>query len=90
MTKVNKSSKCTERQNLMAVSQHWCKPKVDTNKHEDLNLVFANYGEEDKIYPLTKIEITKAQKKDQELKIYYKNMQKHQKRICVFNLLKTQ
>jgi hypothetical protein len=33
------------------------------NKQEDLNLVFANHGEEDKIYPLTTIEIAKAQKK---------------------------
>ncbi len=33
--------------------KHWCKLKVDTNKHEYLNLVFANHGEKDKIYPLT-------------------------------------
>jgi hypothetical protein len=40
----------------MAVSKHWCKLKVDTNKHEDLNLVFPNHGKEEKIYPLrTKI-----------------------------------
>jgi hypothetical protein len=37
----------------MAVSKHGCKVKVDTNKHEDLDLVFANHIEEDKIYPLT-------------------------------------
>jgi hypothetical protein len=47
----------------MTVSKYWCTLKVDTNKHEDLNLVFANHGEEDKIYPLTTIEIAKAQKK---------------------------
>jgi hypothetical protein len=55
----------------MAVSKHRCKPKVDTIKHEDLNLVFANHGEEDKIYPLTTIEIAKAHKKDQAQKISY-------------------
>ncbi len=30
----------------------WCKLKVDTNKHEDLNLKFANLGKEDEICPL--------------------------------------
>jgi hypothetical protein len=29
----------------MAVSKHWCKLEVDTNNHEDLNLVFANHGD---------------------------------------------
>jgi hypothetical protein len=43
---------------------------VDTNKHEDVNLVFTNHGKEDGIYPprtkntLLK-EIAKAQNKDQ-------------------------
>jgi hypothetical protein len=55
----------------MAVSKHWCKQKLDdTNKHEDLNLMFAIHGEEDKIYPLSTIKIAKAQKKDQESMIY--------------------
>ncbi len=44
----------------------------NTNKHENLNLVFTNPGEDDKIYPLTTIEIAEAQQKDQELKVYYK------------------
>jgi hypothetical protein len=36
--------------------------KLDnTTKHEDLNLVFANHGEEDEIYPLTTIEIAEMQ-----------------------------
>jgi hypothetical protein len=48
----------------MAVSKHWYKLGVDTNKHEHLNIMFANHGEEDEIYPLTTIEIAKAQKKD--------------------------
>jgi hypothetical protein len=52
MTKV-KSSKCSQRQNWIAVSKHWCNLEIDTNKHEDLNLVFANHGEEDEIYPFT-------------------------------------
>jgi hypothetical protein len=60
MTKV-KSSKRSQRQNWMAVSKHWCKLEVDTNKHKDLNLVFANHGQEDEIYPLTIIEIAKTQ-----------------------------
>ena len=50
----------------MPISKHWCKLKVDTNKHEDLNLMFANHGEEDETNPLPKIEIAEAQKKDLE------------------------
>jgi hypothetical protein len=30
----------------------WCKLKVDTNKHEDFNLMFTNHGKEDEIYHL--------------------------------------
>jgi hypothetical protein len=33
--------------------KHLCKLEIDTNKHEDLNLVFANHGEEEEKYPLT-------------------------------------
>jgi hypothetical protein len=55
-----KSAKCSQRQNWRAVSKHWCKLEVDTNKHEDLNLVFANHGEEDEIYHLTTIEVAEA------------------------------
>jgi hypothetical protein len=53
MTKVNKNLKCSQRQHWMAVSKQWWKLKVDTNKHEDLNLVFANHGKDVEIYPLT-------------------------------------
>ncbi len=67
MTKVYKSSKCSQRQNWMAVSKHWCQLEIDTYKHEDLNCMFANNGEEDKIYPLTIIKIAKAHTKNQEL-----------------------
>ncbi len=42
-----------------------------TNKHDDWNLVFAHHEEEDKVYPLTLIEIADAQHKDQELKVYF-------------------
>jgi hypothetical protein len=37
-----------------------------------MNRVFANHGMEEDIYPLTKIEIAKAQKKDRTLKINHK------------------
>jgi hypothetical protein len=63
MTKVIKYLKI-KRQNLMAVSKHWCELELDTNNYEDLNLVFANQEEEDEIYPLTTIEIAEVQKKD--------------------------
>jgi hypothetical protein len=49
MTKVNKSSIRSQRQIWMAVSKHWCKLEVDTNKHEDFKVVFANHLEEDEI-----------------------------------------
>jgi hypothetical protein len=68
-------------------SKHWCNLGIDTNKPKDLNFTLANHGEEDGIYPLTTIEIAKAQKKDHL--IYSKKMQKHQNWIGVFILLKT-
>ena len=49
--------------------------------------MFARHEKEDEIYPLTIIEIAEAQRKDQELKVYYKkNAQMPQKDIC-FHLL---
>jgi hypothetical protein len=63
----------------LAVSKHWCNVETDdTTKHEDWNLMFANHGEEVKIYPLTIIEIAKAQNIDQNLKTISK-MLRHQK-----------
>jgi hypothetical protein len=59
----------------------------NTKKLEDLNLIFANYREEDEMYPLTTIEITKAQKKDQELKIYYKQTAKTQEKDMSYQLI---
>ena len=35
----------------MAVSNIMVQTNVDTNKHEDFNLVFTNHGKEDGIYP---------------------------------------
>jgi hypothetical protein len=72
---------------LVTVLKQWCTLLVNTNQHEDLNLIFTNHRKEDVIYCLTTIEIVKAQKKDHQ--IYYKKMQKHQNLIGVFNLLKT-
>jgi hypothetical protein len=44
--------------------------------------VFAHLEEEDKVYPLTLIEIADAQCKDQELKVYFKkNVKMPQKDI---------
>jgi hypothetical protein len=68
----------------MTVSKHGCNLEIDSNKHEDLNFVFANHGEEDEIDPLTAIEIAEAQHKDQELKVYYKkNAIMPKKDICL-------
>jgi hypothetical protein len=67
-----RNSKRSQRQSWMTVSKHWCNLKIGNNKHGDLNFAFANHGEEDEIYPLTTIEIAEAQRKDQELKVYYK------------------
>ncbi len=60
-----------------------CELELDnTTKHEDLNLVFANHGEEDEIYPLTIIEIAEAQIRD--WRSTARKMLKNQKRdICL-------
>ncbi len=50
---------------------------------KDLNFAFANHKEEDKIYPLTTIEIAEAQHKDQELKAYFKKNRMQKKDICL-------
>ncbi len=65
-----KNSKRSQRQNWMPVSKHWCNLDINTDKHEDLNLVFANHGEEEEIYLLSTIEqIAEAQQIDQEIKV---------------------
>ncbi len=43
-----------------------------TNKHDDRNLVFAHHKEEEEVCPLTLTEIADAQRKDRELKAYFK------------------
>jgi hypothetical protein len=78
----------------MTVSKNWCKLDIDsdnldsyTDKHDDWNLVFAHFEEEDKIFPPTLTEIADAQHRDQELKVYYKkNMKMPQKDLC-FHLI---
>jgi hypothetical protein len=40
-----------------------------------MNEVFANRSEEDKIYPLTTVEIAAAQRADASLKRLFKHMQ---------------
>ncbi len=88
MTKVKGHLRSVQRQNWLAVSKHWCNVETDnTTKHEDLNLVFATHREEDKIYPLTIIEIAKAQKKDRNLKIYDKQNAKTPDKGMGFQLI---
>ncbi len=76
-TKVRNNS--SQRQCWMTVWKNWCKLDIDSdnldsyiNKHDDWNLVFAHHKEEDKVYPLTLIEIADAQRKNQELKVSFK------------------
>ncbi len=69
----------SQRQCWMTVSKNWCKLDIDsdnldsyTDKHEDWNLMFAHHKEEERVYLLTLSEIADAQRKDQELKAYFK------------------
>jgi hypothetical protein len=81
-TKV-RNKKSHQRQCWMTVLKNWCKLDIDsdnldsyTNKHKIPN------KEEDKIYPLTLTEIADAQRKDRELKVYFKkNAKMPQKNI---------
>jgi hypothetical protein len=63
----------------MRVSKKWCELDIDSDnldlfpdKHDYWNLVFAHHEEEEEVYPLTLTEIADAQRKDQELKAYFK------------------
>ena len=49
--------------------------------------MFATHGEEDEIYPLTIIEIAKAQKERSNLKIYYKHNAKTPEKGMSFQLI---
>jgi hypothetical protein len=48
---------------LVTVSKQWCKLYVNTNKYEELNLMFANHGKKDGIKPFITIEIAKHKRK---------------------------
>ena len=72
-------SRSNLRQNWAKVSKNWCELDIDsdnldsyTDKHDDWNHVFAHHEEEEEIYPLTLPEIANAQRKDRELKVYFK------------------
>ncbi len=78
----------------MTVSNKWCELDIDsdnlnsyTNKHNDWNLMFAHHKEEDKIYPLTLTEMADAQRKDQELKVYFKKNAKMPQKDIGFHLI---
>jgi hypothetical protein len=78
----------------MTVSKKWCKLDVDSdnldsyiNKHNNWNLVFAHYEEEDEIYHLTLTEIADAQRKDHELKVYFKKNAKMPQQDIGFHLI---
>jgi hypothetical protein len=75
----------------MTASKNWCELDIDSDnldlyrdKHDDLNLVFAHHKEEDEVYPLNIIEIAEAQRKDRELKVYYKKTHTNAKKGCMF------
>ena len=78
MTKVRNKQSCETM--LDESLKNWCKLDIDSDnldsyndKHDDWNLVFAHHEEEEKIFPLTLTEISDAQHKDQELKVYFRN-----------------
>ncbi len=71
----------------MTVSKHWCNLNIDTHNPKGLNFTFANHGEEEEIYPLTTIEIAEAQRKDQELKVYYKKNARMPKKDMCFHFV---
>ncbi len=51
--------------------------------------MFANHGEQEEICPLTTTEIAEAQRKDQELKAYFKKNAKTPKEDVCFQLIDT-
>jgi hypothetical protein len=77
----------------MAVSNTMVQTNVDTNKHEDFNLMFTNHGKEDGIYPpvMKKYPLKRNSKNTKQrsiIMIIVKNMQKHQKKDLHFQLIK--
>ncbi len=76
-TKVRSRSR--QRQCWAMVLKNWCDLDIDsdnldscTDKHENWNLVFAHHEEEEEVYPLPSTEIADTQRKDRELKAYFK------------------
>jgi hypothetical protein len=90
-----RNKKSYQRQCWMTVSRNWSGLDIDsdnldsyTDKHDAWNLVFAHHKEEDKIYPLTLTEIADAQRKDQELKVYFKKNAKMPQKDIGLHLIK--
>jgi hypothetical protein len=52
-----------------------------------LNFAFAIHGEKEEKYTLTTIEIAEAQRKDQELKVYYKQYARMPKKDMCFHFI---
>ncbi len=82
-----RSFQSSQRQNWMTVSKHWCNLNIDTHNPKDLNFLFETHREEEEIYPLTTIEITEAQRKDHELKVYYKKNIRMPKKDMYFHFI---
>ncbi len=74
----NPALKNNSKQNWMTMTKYWSRLEKNlTNNSEDkhfetFNQVFAHHGEEDEIYPLTIKVIVEAQKRDKDLKKYFK------------------
>ncbi len=51
MTKVNKNSKAVRDKTGWQFQNTMVQTNVDTNKHENFNLVITNHGKENGIYP---------------------------------------
>ncbi len=93
MTKVNKNSKSSQRQNWTVVSNIMVQTKSSHQQTWRLKSCVYKPQKRGWIIPFEdkKIPLKRDSKSTNisEIKIYCKNMQKHQKRICIFNLLKT-
>jgi hypothetical protein len=78
MTKVNKKSNSSQRQNWTAVSNKMVQTKSRHQRHEDCNLVFTNHRKEDELYPMRiknpLKKDSKSTKQRSKIKDLYKNM----------------
>ncbi len=63
-------------QQWILLVHHWCSYNESSTPMQahcfHMNEVFANHGDEDKIYPLTTVEIAAAQQVDASLKHHFK------------------